>query len=376
MKPRAAFNDFGDVVYLNASHKGPLPRVAQAAIRQAIQLQSEPWRLKDHMWFEVPDRTRELIAHMIGTSADEIAITTSSSYGINILAQGIQWNPGDTILLIRGNFPSNVYPWMNMASRGARVKFVEYNAPGDLVTQEQLEAEIVPGIRVVAIDYPHWTNGYLMDLKTVKAKCEEINAWLVLDCSQCIGSVPMDVSKTPVDAIVASGYKFMLSPYGTGFLYVSMARQEEISITMPTWMGMTNARDFSKLNEYDFSPVRSAARFDVGGHTAFLNMMGMSASLEFLLDVGIERIYHHVLRLFDQLIAELDTSKYRIISDLTPERRSALLRFIPNDPSQLQSTLEHLRQNKIFVSFRDNGFRVTPHIYNNEADINRFLEVL
>jgi len=215
-----------------------------------------------------------------------------------------------------------------------------------------------------------------MDLKMLKAKCEEINAWLVLDCSQCIGAVPIDVSKTPIDAIVASGYKFMLSPYGTGFLYVPMARQEEISVTMPTWMGMINARDFSKLNEYDFSPVRSAARFDVGGHTTFLNMMGMSASLEFLLDVGIERIYHHILRLFDRLIAELDTSKFRIISDLTPERRSALLRFILNDPSQLQSTLERLRRNKISVSFRDNGFRVTPHIYNNEADINRFLEVL
>ncbi|MFQ6126322.1 MAG: aminotransferase class V-fold PLP-dependent enzyme [Candidatus Heimdallarchaeota archaeon] len=92
---------------------------------------------------------------MIGSVADEIAITINTSYGINILAQGIQWDPGDAILLIRGNFPSNVYPWMNMVSQGARVKFVEWTAPGDLVTLEQLEAEIVPGIRVVAIDYSH-----------------------------------------------------------------------------------------------------------------------------------------------------------------------------------------------------------------------------
>ena len=376
MNPRAAFNDFGDVVYLNASHKGPLPRVTQEAIHEANRLQSEPWRLKDHMWFDVPERTRELIAQMIGTDAKEIAITTSTSYGMNLLAQGIQWNPKDTILLIRGNFPSNVYPWMNVESQGARVKFVESTVPGDLVLQEQLEAQIVPGVRLVAIDYPHWTNGYLMDLNALKAKCEEIDAWLVLDCSQSIGVVPVDVSKTPVDAIVASGYKFMLAPYGTGFMYLPMARQEEVSVTMPTWMGMNNARDFSKLNEYNFSLVKSAARFDVGGHTAFLNMMGMSASLEFLLELGIVRIYHHVLQLFDQFISGLDTTKYNVISDLTPERRSSLLRFVPNDPSQLQSILKRLRENNVFVSFRDNGFRVTPHIYNNETDIDRFLELL
>jgi len=376
MNPRTAFNDFGDMVYLNASHKGPLPQVAQAAIQTASQLQSEPWRLTDDMWFNVPDRSRALIAQMIGAHTEEVAITTSTSYGMNILAQGFQWKTGDTILLIRGNFPSNVYPWMNVESRGARVQFVECAVPGDLVTQEQLEAQIVPGVRVVAIDYPHWTNGYLMDLRTLKAKCEEINAWLVLDCSQSIGAVPVDVSQTPIDAIVASGYKFMLSPYGTGFMYVPRARQDEISVTMPTWMGMKNAHDFSQLNEYAFSPVGSAARFDVGGHTAFLNMMGMSASLEFLLGLGIERIYHHVLRLFDRLIAGLNPSTYRVISDLTPERRSAMLRFVVNDLSQLPSTLKRLKEHKIFVSFRDNGFRVTPHIYNIEQDIDRFLEVL
>lgn len=376
MNPRAAFNDFADNIYLNASHKGPLPRVTQEAIREASQIQSEPWQLTDKMWFDVPERTRGLLAQMIEADATEIAITTSTSYGMNILAQGIQWSPQDTILLIRGNFPSNVYPWMNVESHVARVKFVEWTAPGDLVPQEQLEAQIIPGVRVVAIDYPHWTNGYLMDLKTLKAKCDEVGAWLVLDCTQSIGVVPVNMSKTPVDAIVASGYKFMLAPYGTGFLYLSEARQDEISVTMPTWMGMANARDFSMLNEYDFSLVNNAARFDVGEHTSFLNMMGMSASLELLLDWGIERIYQHVLLLLDQLVAGLDQSKYRVISDLTLERRSALLRFVPNDTSLLESTLERLRENNVFVSFRDNGFRVTPHIYNNESDIDRLLEFL
>ncbi|MHA2254093.1 MAG: aminotransferase class V-fold PLP-dependent enzyme [Candidatus Kariarchaeaceae archaeon] len=376
MNSRNAFSDFGDITYLNASHKGPLPIVTQKAIEKAIQLQSEPWNLIDNIWFEVPDQTRELIAKMIGSNADEIAITTSTSYGINILAQGMQLKDGDQILLIRGNFPSNVYPWMNVASQEVNIKFVEWTAPGDLITQEQLEAEIVPGVRVVAIDYPHWTNGYLMDLKSLKAKCEEINAWLVLDCTQCIGAVPIDVSKTPVDAIVSSGYKYMLSPYGTGFIYIAKSMQDEISVTMPTWMGMINARDFSKLNEYEFTSVQSATKYDVGGSSSFLNMMGMNASLEFLLDIGINQIYHHIQRLFDLLIAELDTSKYNIISDLSPKRRSAMLRFVPIDHSQLQSTLDRLRKNKIFVSVRDNGFRVTLHIYNNEADINRFLEYL
>lgn len=376
MNPRAAFNDFADLVYLNASHKGPLPCVTQEAIREASQIQSEPWQLTDKMWFDVPERTRGLLAQIIGADTTEIAITTSTSYGMNILAQGIQWSPQDTILLIRGNFPSNVYPWMNVESHVARVKFVEWTAPGDLVPQEQLEAQIIPGVRVVAIDYPHWTNGYLMDLNTLKAKCDEVGAWLVLDCTQSIGVVPVDVTKTPVDAIVASGYKFMLAPYGTGFLYLPEARQDEVSVTMPTWMGMANARDFSMLNEYDFSLVKNAARFDVGEHTSFLNMMGMSASLELLLDWGIERIYKHVLQLLDQLVAGLDQSKYRVISDLTLERRSALLRFVPNDTSQLESTLERLRENNVFVSFRDNGFRVTPHIYNNESDIDRLLEFL
>ncbi len=376
MNHRNAFSDFGEITYLNASHKGPLPIVTQKAIEKAIQLQSEPWNLIDSIWFEIPDRTRELIAKMIGSNTDEIAITTSTSYGINILAQGMQLKDGDKILLIRGNFPSNVYPWMNVASRGVNIKFVEWTAPGDLITQEQLEKEIVPGVRVVAIDYPHWTNGYLMDLNSLKAKCEEVNAWLVLDCTQCIGAVPLDVSKTPVDAIVSSGYKYMLSPYGTGFMYIAKSMQDEISVTMPTWMGMVNARDFSKLNEYEFTSVQSASRYDVGGSSSFLNLMGMNASLGFLLGIGINQIYLHIRQLFDLLIAGLDRSKYNIISDLNPKRRSAMLRFVPNDHSQLQSTLDRLRNNKIFVSFRDNGFRITLHIYNNEADINRFLEYL
>jgi selenocysteine lyase/cysteine desulfurase len=376
MNYREAFNDFGDIVYLNASHKGPLPKVSQKAIQQAIKLQSEPWNLIDHMWFDIPDQSRELIASIIGAEAEEIAITTSTSYGINIVAQGIEWQQGDTILMIRGNFPSNVYPWMNIASKGVEINFIEWTAPGDLVKQEQLENKIIPGVRVVAIDYPHWTNGYLMDLKSLKVKCEEVNAWLVLDCTQSIGVIPIDVNKTPVDAIIASGYKYMLSPYGTGFLYIAKSRQHEISVTMPTWMGMSNSRDFSKLNEYDFNPVQTASRYDVGGHTSFLNVMGMNASLEFLLEVGIKQIYDHVSKLFDQLISGLDTTRYTIISDLSPNRRSALLRFVPNDLSQIQSTMERLRKNKIYVSFRDSGFRVTLHIYNNEVDIRKFLEVL
>ncbi|MHA2254162.1 MAG: aminotransferase class V-fold PLP-dependent enzyme [Candidatus Kariarchaeaceae archaeon] len=376
MNYRKAFNDFGDIVYLNASHKGPLPKVSQKAIQQAIELQSEPWNLIDHMWFDIPDHSRELIAKIIGAKADEIAITTSTSYGINILAQGIEWQQGDTILMIRGNFPSNVYPWMNLSSKGVGINFIEWTAPGDLITQEQLESEIVPGIKLVAIDYPHWTNGYLMDLKSLKAKCDEINAWLVLDCTQSIGVVPIDVNKTPVDAIIASGYKYMLSPYGTGFLYVAKSRHHEISVTMPTWMGMSNSRDFSKLNDYEFRPVQSAAKYDVGGHTSFLNVMGMNASLEFLLEVGIKQIYDHVTKLFDQLISGLDTTRYTVVSDISQNRRSAMLRFVPNDLSQIQSTMERLRKNNIYVSFRDNGFRVTLHIYNNEDDIRKFLEVL
>jgi selenocysteine lyase/cysteine desulfurase len=373
---RNAFNDFGDIVYLNASHKGPLPKVSQKAIEQAIKLQSEPWNLIDHMWFDIPDLSRELIGKIIGAEAEEIAITTSTSYGINIVAQGIEWQHGDTILMIRGNFPSNVYPWMNMTSKGVTINFIEWTAPGDLVTQEQLENKIIPGVKVVAIDYPHWTNGYLMDLKSLKAKCEEVNAWLVLDCTQSVGVLPIDVKKTPVDAIIASGYKYMLSPYGTGFLYIPKSRQHEITVTMPTWMGMSNSRDFSKLNDYDFNLVQSAARYDVGGTSSFLNMMGMNASLEFLLEVGIEQIYDHVTKLFNQLISGLDTTRYTIISDLSQNRRSAMLRFVPNDLTQIQSTMERLRQNKIYVSFRDNGFRVTLHIYNTEDDIRKFLEVL
>ncbi|MCE7733704.1 MAG: aminotransferase class V-fold PLP-dependent enzyme [Candidatus Heimdallarchaeota archaeon] len=376
MDYRNAFNDFGDIVFLNASHKGPLPKVSQKAIQQAIELQSEPWNLIDHMWFDIPDMSRDLIAKIIGAEADEIAITTSTSYGINIIAQGIDWQQGDTILMIRGNFPSNVYPWMRLESKGVVIDFIEWTAPGDLVTQEQLENKIIPGVKVVAIDYPHWTNGYLMDLKSLKVKCEEVGAWLVLDCTQSIGVIPIDINETPVDAIIASGYKYMLSPYGTGFMYVAKSFQREISVTMPTWMGMSNSKDFGKLNDYEFNPVQSAARYDVGGHSSFLNIMGMNASLEFLLGVGIDKIYAHVLNLLDQLISGLDTTKYTIISDLSPNRRSAMLRFVPKDLSQIQSTLERLKNNKIYVSFRDNGFRVTLHVYNNEVDIRKFLEIL
>ena len=145
---------------------------------------------------------------------------------------------------------------------------------------------------------------------------------------------------------------------------------------MPTWQGMVNARDFSKLNEYQFSYVPNAARYDVGEHTSFLNIMGMNASLELLLDLGVEKIYRHILNLLDQLVSELDTSRYRLVSDVSAKRRSAMLRFVPKDENQIQPILKRLKENQVYVSFRDNGFRVTPHIYNNETDINRFIELL
>ncbi len=244
------------------------------------------------------------------------------------------------------------------------------------MTQEQLEELIAPGVRLVSIDYPHWTNGYLMDLHSLKTKCDEVGAWLVLDCTQSIGVVPVDVTKTPVDALVASGYKFMLCPYGTAFMYLPKKRQDEVSVTMPTWQGMINARDFSKLNEYQFSYVQNAARYDVGEHTSFLNIMGMNASLEFLLQIGVEKIYCHTLNLLDQLVSGLDTMRFRIVSDLSAQRRSAMLRVTPKGEKETQPLLTRLRENQVYVSFRDNGFRVTPHIYNNESDINRLIELL
>lgn len=360
-----------DVAYLNCAYMSPLSRAVADAGIQAVCRKAAPWSVKPEHFFTESEQARGLFARLVNASADDIAIIPAASYGLALAAKNLPVREGDTMLVLAEQFPSNVYTWRELAkSTGAEVVTVERPANGDW-TRAILD-KLDERVAVTALPHCHWTDGGIIDLGVIGERCRAVGSALVLDITQSIGALPFDVAAIRPDYVIAGCYKWMMGPYSLGFLYAAPKHQDGQPLEQ-NWISRAGSENFSRLIDYrdDYQP--GARRFDVGERSNFALMPQAIAALEMLLDWTVPAIAE---TLAEKTAAIAERARSIGLAPMSANRRAGHflgVRFPDGVPDGLP---ERLADNQVYVSLRGDSLRITPHLYNNESDVDRLFSVL
>ncbi len=318
------------------------------------------------------DTLKEKIAKLIGADKNEIIITTSTSHGINIFANGIKLNAGDVVAFPDCEFPAVVYPWLNQERlRGIRTVMI----PSDrsIIKIADIEKTIKENnVKVLAISSVEFL-GFRNDLHTISKICKENNCYLLVDAIQSTGVCPMNVKEVDMDFLAAGSQKWMMSPCGVGFSYIPERMKQ---IVHPTFIGTASINfDFKNFLDYKLDFKENGTAYE-NSTLNTLGMIGMESSIDLFLKLGVDNIFSYILNLFDLFIEELKDFDYRIESDLSPKHRSNILLFSHADKSKNEHIHTEIEKKNIFISYREGYLRLSPHIFNNEDDILTLTNVL
>ncbi len=360
-----------DIHYLNCAYMSPLSNEVVAAMSIGASRKTAPWTYKPQDFFSVCEDFRERAATLANTAADNIAIVPSASYGLAIAARNLRLAKGQQVVVLADQFPSNLYIWRDKAAEvGAQIVTVQRDA--DAAWTDAVLDAIGPNTAIVAVPHCHWADGRMVDLEAVGARCREDGAALVLDLTQSLGAMPIDLANVQPDFAVAACYKWLMGPYGTGMLYVAPRHHGGVSIEA-SWINRAGSEDFARLVAYrdDFLP--GARRFDMGEKSNPPLLMGAGAGIDFLLEFGVEAIAE-TLAARTSGIAE---AAMELGLESAPIGMRAphflALGFPKGVPAGLT---DRLAAANIFASLRSTSLRVTPHLYNEAADCERLIEVL
>lgn len=360
-----------NVHYLNCAYMAPLSHAVIAAMDEGARAKASPWRYRPADFFTVAEHFRERAARLAAVPTDCIAIVPSASYGLAVAAANVPLARGQEVVTLAGQFPSNVYVWQDLAARvGASLRTVERPSQ-DCWTGAVLDA-IGPDTGIVALPHCHWADGRVVDLVAVGAKARAVGAALVLDLTQSLGAMPLDFAAVDPDFAVAACYKWLMGPYGTGMLYVAPRHHGGRPIEH-NWINRAGSEDFARLVDYreDFQP--GARRFDMGERSNPPLLMGASAGLDFLLEFGVEAIAETLAAQTEAIAARAAMLGLEAAPVGVRAAHFLSLGFGSSVPAGLT---ERLAAREVHVSLRGASLRVTPHLYNDEADADALIAAL
>jgi selenocysteine lyase/cysteine desulfurase len=308
----------------------------------------------------------------MGTDSDAVALVPAASYGIATAAANLPLSPGQTIVILHQQFPSNVYAWYELAKKkGGRVVVAQREPDVDW-TEALIEA-IEENTAIVAVPQCHWTDGSMVDLERVGKRARSVGAGLVIDASQSLGAGVLDLERIQPDFLTAVGYKWLLGPYGLGYLYVAPKWRESGVPLEQSWIARAGSDDFSRLVDHTDAYRPGARRFDMGESPQFVLAPMAIAALQQILAWGVERIQQTLSLLTEkvaQLAAEIDYSV------LPAEQRSAHMIGIRPAHGIPANLAQALQEANVFVSVRGDSIRIAPYLYNDVNDLERLFEVL
>lgn len=368
---RSAFEVPEDICYLNCSYMAPQLRAVRLAGKAAIDWRSRPWDIRSADFFDKVERVRTLFAQLVGASAECIALIPSASYGLATAASALPFGPGDAVLVLEGEYPSNFYIWERLArERGGRLIRVERPSDGDW-TAAVLD-RLTPEVRIASLPHCYWADGGALDLLSIGRACRAQETALVLDLTQSWGAMPLDLAGVDPDFAVAAGYKWLLCPYGSGLMYVA-ARHHHKRPLEENWAGRVGAENFAELVPYKEAYQPGARRFDVGERSNFTAVAQMVGALEQLAAWGIEAIAARLQTLtakLAQLCAAAD-----IRQSVQPLQAPHIVGF-PLPPDAPADLVERMAAERVYLSRRGNVLRLSPHLHVEQADLDRFEEAL
>jgi cysteine desulfurase / selenocysteine lyase len=329
---------------------------------------------------------RPQIAKLINAEERDIALVESTSHGLNLVANAIPLQPGDRVVICDLEFMEVAVPWVQKRDElGIAIDSVS-NRDGRILI-EDIEAAITPKTRVVTISSVQWSNGFRCDLDALSRLCRERGVFLIVDAVQQIGAIPLDVRKTPVDAIACGGHKWLMAPFGCGFLYLSKEFRAKLKPPLAGYLSVTDPEggwdtyfetpSIVPVRDYEF--VEDARRFETGGTANYPGAIGLAESVSFINDIGIENVGRHVLSLTDYFIDALHRQNIQVVTPEAREYRSGIVTFTLDSADDNIALMNFLQQEKVLVSVRYTshvgGVRVSCHLFNNTADLDRLVEL-
>jgi cysteine desulfurase/selenocysteine lyase len=372
---REEWFEFENATYLNVAGNGPMPKVSLKAAQAAMEWKKFPQRVPDEAYFDVPNRIRASIAELIGVNAEEIALTTGASTGMAAVAYGLSWKPGDEVITAKGEFPLEYTTWRPMEEReGIVLKVV---APRDrFITAEDLIAALTPKTRLVSVSLTRFDDGSMIDAAKLAAACHTQGTLLLLDASQCCGAIPMKVAELGVDFMVSAGYKWLLSPYGTGFFWAKSEHMAQMRPGPFYWTAAEGANNFSSLVFGHPKVAAGARRWDAAETASYFNLSAMAVSLEFVLRMKPETVAAHNRALMEMMFERLPKDRCVPASPMDPAHRGPYACFSARSPEKTSALYQKLVAENVFVSLREGNLRVSPHVFNTERDIDKLISVI
>ena len=361
-----------EVAYLNCGYMSPLMKRVRDAGAAGLERKARPREIVPRDFFSGSDALRSACAELLNARADDIAIVPAASYGVSTAARNLPLAQGQNVIVVEDQFPSNVYPWRERAKEsGARVRTVPRPRQGGW-TRAVLDA-IDGDTAVVALPHCHWTDGGLFDLQRIGEVCRASGIALSLDVTQSLGVLPLDVQQIQPDFLACAAYKWLLGPYSIGLLYVSERWQQAGAPIEHNWIHRRNAEDFARLVDYqdDFEP--GARRFDVGERSNFALVPAAEAGIRQILEWGVDNVCETIELIADCIVEQLRPLG---LTALPKNERAPHYLGMQMESGLPPDLLPRLAEHKVYVSVRGSSIRITPHLYNSEADIDRLVDAL
>jgi cysteine desulfurase/selenocysteine lyase len=352
------------------NHAGVAPISARAAM--AIERFAHEARDDSYLsgrWYHKIELVRKLAAEFICAHPEEISFVKNTSEGIAFVANGLDWKPGDEIISTAVEYPSNVYPWMDVAQRHSAKHIMLPETDGRIDRQSIFDA-VTPRTRMIALSHVEYASGFRHDIAAIGQFCRSRGILLCVDGIQACGVLPVDVQAMNIDFLSADGHKWLLGPEGAGIFY---CRKELLLSLRPEigWMNVINASDYG---HYDFTLRTDARRFECGSHN-IPGVLALGASMRLLLDIGMETVTQRVMALTTHLCAGLEQKGYTLISSRRPDETSGIVSFKSRRHNHTE-IISNLEKQKIILVEREGRLRASPHFYQSIDDINRLVAAL
>ena len=379
------FGPFAGRVWMNTALQGPLPSVAVGAARKAIQDKIDPRRIVPDLFLRTAEDLRMTLARFVNASVDDVFLGNSATYGMHIVANGLSWKDGDEVLVVVGDYPACVYPWLPLQKRGVKVTAIR--PQNRWIDPDELSTHLSANTKVFCTNWVNPFRGHALDIEGLAKVCHERGTLFVMNGAQGVGALPLDVSVTDVDVVAGCGYKWMLGPYGTGFGWIAPHLHDMLEDDPCYWYAMASDEEGSTEHaarhgfraDLEYAPrtdLPRAARFDVFNTPNFLNFIPWRASLEYMLAQGLDNVHAHSMSLVQALLEGIPRDTYEIVS---PEDGSGVSTVVVISHRERQKTQEvhaALSESGVDVTYRHGLLRLSPHLQNTLEDVERVIAAL
>jgi len=366
-----------DIHYLNCAYKAPLLKASEAGVIEALKQEYDPIGFTTDTFFDDVDHIKTLFGKLIHCDANQVAIIPSTSYGFASVLNNIPYKQGQHVLTVENEFPSDFYSIQRWCDTyNSEIKIIKPDAGLDHIG-ENWNAKLIDAINedtaIVNISSVHWMTGLRFDLEAIGKKCKSVDAKFIVDGTQSVGALPMDIEKYHIDALICASYKWLIGPYSMGLMYISSEFNNGIPLE-ESWMNRSNAKDFRNLTNYTTSYTSGAGRYNVGETSNFISMPILKAGLEQVLQWTPQGIQTYNKQLIQPLRDYLKKLGVQFENDVYFSNHIIGVKL--PDSINIEKLTENLAKYNVYLSVRGTSLRISINVFNTPKDIERLIKVI